>query len=141
MFLSAALFSQTLPDTAVTPERAFEKQWIRYLERNIDLNVPIDKGCKSGTFKVVIQFRIDKDGHITGVYALTTNGYGLEEEVARVIKKWSNWGPGLKGDHLAAYKTQPVIFMLGDREPDHSKHINVSNAPGLLNEVTVFAIY
>lgn len=133
-FLSQFMLLQT-PSAGL--EKTFEKEWIRYLERNIDPNAPIGNGCKSGTFKVVIQFRIDKDGNITDIYALTNNGYGLEGEVTRVIKKWPSWRPGLKEDHLSGHKTQPVIFMFGDKEPDHSKLIDVSNAAGLLKEVIV----
>lgn len=137
--VSQAVFSQATQDTTMTMAKVFEKDWVRYFERKIDLNVPIDNGCKSGTYKVVIQFRIDKKGDVQDIIPLTNNGFGMEELVSNLIKKGPSWIQVLDMKNpQSIYKTQPVIFILGDGKPDNSNLINVSNAAGLLKEIFVY---
>ncbi len=117
------------PDTSGTPdnneEKVFERVeieasfpggdalWRRYLERNLDGSTPTKNGAPEGTYTVVVQFIVDKEGYIFDVRALTNHGYGMEAEVIRVIKKGPKWSPAVQdGRHVKAYRKQPVTFMV-----------------------------
>jgi len=90
-----------------------EKEWRKYLERNLDANVPVDNGASAGVYQVVVQFIVDKEGKISDVRALTSHGHGMEEEAIRVIKKGPNWTPALQnGRHVKAYRKQPISFQV-----------------------------
>ena len=45
----------------------------------------------AGTYTVVVQFVVDKEGNVSDVKALTSHGYGMEDEAVRVIKKGPQW--------------------------------------------------
>lgn len=87
--------------------------WRRYLERTLDGSTPTKNGAPEGTYTVVVQFIVDKEGNISDVRALTNHGYGMEAEVVRVIKKGPKWSPAIQdGRHVKAYRKQPVTFMV-----------------------------
>ncbi|HET9745880.1 MAG TPA: energy transducer TonB [Chitinophagaceae bacterium] len=102
--------------TKVEVEASFrggEKEWKRYLERNLEANVPVDNGAPEGTYSVVVQFIVDKEGKISDVKALTSHGYGMEEEAMRVIKKGPDWIPAVQnGRNVKAYRKQPITFVV-----------------------------
>lgn len=87
--------------------------WRKYLERALDGATPTKNGAPEGTYTVVVQFIVDKEGNISDVRALTNHGYGMETEVIRVIKKGPKWSPAVQdGRHVKAYRKQPVTFMV-----------------------------
>ena len=87
--------------------------WRKYLERNLYILAPIDNGAPAGTYTVVVQFLVDTNGFISDVKPLTSFGYGMEEEVVRVIKKGPSWEPAIfKGKPVKAYRKQPVTFVV-----------------------------
>jgi protein TonB len=102
--------------TKVEVEASFkggEKEWKRYLERNLEANVPVDNGAPEGTYSVVVQFIVDKEGKISDVKALTGHGHGMEEEAMRVIKKGPDWIPAVQnGRNVKAYRKQPITFVV-----------------------------
>lgn len=135
MFTYSLIDSNTLTDvngktdTSGTPENSAEKVferveieasfpggdaiWRRYLERNLDGSTPTKNGAPEGTYTVVVQFIVDKEGNISDVKALTNHGYGMEAEVVRVIKKGPKWSPAIQDGRLVkAYRKQPVTFMV-----------------------------
>ena len=57
-----------------------EREWRKYLERNLDPNVPVENGAGEGTYTVIVQFIVDKEGKISDVKA--------------IIKSWSWYGRG-----------------------------------------------
>jgi protein TonB len=61
----------------------------------------------------VVQFIVDKEGNISDVKALTNQGYGMEDEAVRVIKKGPNWTPAQQnGRYVKAYRKQPITFVV-----------------------------
>jgi hypothetical protein len=87
--------------------------WRRFLEKTLNPNVPTDKGAPAGTYKVMVQFTIAKDGNLSNITALTKHGYGMEEEVIKTIKKSGKWVPGkYKGKAVNSYRRQPVTFVI-----------------------------
>src|SRR5262245_14758691 len=44
--------------------------WRRYLERNLNAQTPADNGASEGTYTVMVQFIVDKEGNISDVRGL-----------------------------------------------------------------------
>jgi protein TonB len=65
----------------------------------------------------VVQFIVDKDGNVSEVKALTSHGYGMEEEAVRVIKRGPKWTPAIQnGRQVKAYRKQPITFVVTEGE-------------------------
>ncbi len=90
-----------------------DSKWRQYLERNANGQVASDNGAPEGTYTTVVQFVVDKEGNISDVKALTSHGYGMEEEAMRVIKKGPKWTPAVQnGRQVKAYRKQPITFQV-----------------------------
>ena len=118
-------------DSITIADRVFEKvdveatflggegAWRKYLERNLDPNVPVEHGAPIGIYTVVVQFIVDKTGTISEIKALTNFGYGMEQEVVRIIQKGPSWTPASQNNRtVKAYRKQPVTFVIEDDEVD-----------------------
>ncbi len=92
-----------------------DSKWRQYLERNADGQVATDNGAPAGTYTVVVQFVVDKEGKISDVKALTNHGYGMEKEAMRVIQRGPDWIPAVQnGRQVKAYRKQPITFQVLD---------------------------
>lgn len=90
--------------------------WRRFLERNVNGQVASDNGAPSGSYQVVVQFIVDKQGNISDVKALTKHGYGMEEEAVRAIRRGPKWVPAIQnGRNVNAYRKQPITFVVQDQ--------------------------
>lgn len=90
-----------------------ESAWRKFLERNLNPNVPVDNGAPEGVYTVYVQFVVSKDGSISDVRPLTNHGYGMEAEAVRVIKKGPSWTPAVQnGRQVNAYRKQPITFQV-----------------------------
>jgi periplasmic protein TonB len=90
-----------------------EGAWKKYLERNLNPEVPVDNGAPEGVYTVYVQFVVSKDGSISDVKALTNHGYGMEAEAIKVIKKGPPWVPAVQnGRNVNAYRKQPITFQV-----------------------------
>lgn len=108
--ISISCSSQTLVDSAsntadtlnliytiVDKEANFPGEsvaWRKYLQKNLKIRLPVKNGAPDGSYPIIVCFTVTKDGVLTDFYPLTKFGYGMEEEVIRVIKKGPNWEPG-----------------------------------------------
>jgi protein TonB len=64
---------------------------------------------------VVVQFVVDKEGKISDVKAMTSHGFGMEEEAVKVIRKGPNWVPAVQnGRNVKAYRRQPITFVVSE---------------------------
>jgi TonB-dependent SusC/RagA subfamily outer membrane receptor len=98
-----------------------EAAWRKYLERNLNSNIPIVNKASPGRYTVSIQFIVNPDGTLSDLKALSRIGFGMEEEVIRVIKNGPNWIPAMQnGKAVSSYKTQPVTFSVMGNLPDES---------------------
>lgn len=89
--------------------------WSRYLHKTLNSNAPIDNGAPSGSYTIMVQFIVDKQGNISDVKALTNHGYGMEEEAIRVIRRGPSWTPAIQnGNKVNAYRKQPVTFIVAE---------------------------
>ena len=103
-----------IPDFIYEREASFpegNEGWMAHIQNNLKSKVPIKKGAPKGTYNVVVQFIIDKSGEVSIFKTETNIGYGMEEEVIRVIKKSPKWIPAIQlGKPVNAYRRQPVTF-------------------------------
>ena len=77
--------------------------------------MPVDSGAKAGTYTVIAQFIVHKDGSISDPKTLTNHGHGMESEVLRVMKRSPNWIPAMHdGCAVSAYRKQPVTFVIAE---------------------------
>ena len=92
-----------------------DQAWRNFLEKTINAATPVENGAPAGTYTVIIQFVVDKNGNISNMKALTHHGYGMEQEVLRVLLKSPKWTPAIQdGRQVKAYRKQPVTFQVID---------------------------
>jgi hypothetical protein len=100
-----------------------ETEWRFFLERKLNASVPAQNNAPKGTYLVIIQFIVDTSGNISDIKPLTKHGYGMEEEVMRILKKGPKWIPATQNSKpVIAYRKQPVTFYLGDGPPNWNKN-------------------
>ena len=131
----AVAFSQTtiqeVPDTIDLKDAVFERvdveatfpggesAWRKYLEKNLNPNVPVENGAPVGIYTVIVQFIVDKTGTISDIKTLTNFGYGMEQEVLRIMKNSPMWTPASQNNRaVKAYRKQPITFVLEDESVD-----------------------
>jgi beta-lactamase regulating signal transducer with metallopeptidase domain len=123
--------------TALEVQPAFpggDDAWRKYLERNLNSEVPSANGAPAGSYAVQVQFIVDEQGVISSLKALTNKGYGMEDEVIRTIKSGPNWKPGVQnGKVVKAYKTQPVIFVVNESTPLKEVVVSSTSKPTMLD--------
>jgi protein TonB len=93
-----------------------EKEWTKFLQRNLNANVPVDNGASAGKYTVWIQFIVDKEGNVSDIKPLTNQGYGMEDEAMRVLRKVPRWTPAQQnGRYVKAYRKQPITFIVEEQ--------------------------
>lgn len=92
----------------------FDGNWGKFLETNLNAEIPVNNGAPSGRYPIVIRFTIDENGNIISTEALTNYGYGMEQEAIRVIKKANaRWeAPFQNGVKLKASMKQQITFIV-----------------------------
>ncbi|HEY6978395.1 MAG TPA: energy transducer TonB [Chitinophagaceae bacterium] len=90
--------------------------WQKYLERNLNSNVPVDNGAPPGNYTVIVSFLVDKSGNISEVQALNDPGYGTATEAVRVIKKGPAWTPAVQNGRNVIYRQkQSITFQVSEQ--------------------------
>lgn len=90
-----------------------QSEWIKYLQKNLNPVTPVDNGAPEGAYTVMTQFIVDENGNISDLKALTKHGYGMEEEVLRLMTKGPRWESAIQnGKKVKAYRKQPVTFQI-----------------------------
>ncbi len=89
--------------------------WNKYLERNLNSNVPVDNGAPAARYTVVLSFIVDKNGNISDINAENDPGYGTKEEAIRVLKKGGGWKPAVQNGRNVIYRhRQSITFQVSD---------------------------
>ncbi len=87
--------------------------WRQFLEKNLNAEVPARRGAPAGQYTVVVQFIVDQEGKVSDIKALTRHGYGMEQELIRIIRQSPTWEPARVGDRFVkAYRKQPITFVV-----------------------------
>ncbi len=87
--------------------------WIEYLNSMLDENVPSNNNAPTGEYTIFFKFTIDKEGNITDIVFDNDPGYGIKEEVARVLKhkKTPKWIPAsINGVPKTYWHKQKLYF-------------------------------
>jgi predicted ATPase/SAM-dependent methyltransferase len=94
-------------------EASFDGDWKEFLISELDINIGEKNNAPKGSNTVIVNFIIDNDGSITEVIPETDFGYGMEEEVVRVLNKSPKWKPASQnGKTVKAFRRQPVTFKI-----------------------------
>ena len=72
------------------------KLWQKYVQANFNKAVPIYNGAPFGEYTVSVNFSVDSIGGISNANVLNNPGYGIGEEVIRVINNSPDWIPATK---------------------------------------------
>ncbi len=118
-------FTDTIPPKIIDGDKVFDKveiearfpggdaNWRKYLINTLKAEVPTNNFAPPGAYTVVIQFLVDKEGNISEVKPMTNHGFGMEEEVIRVISKGPRWIPAVQdGRQVKAFRKQPITFQV-----------------------------
>ncbi len=105
------------PLVTVDLDAKFTGNWKLFLERNLVAEVPVSNDAPPGRYPVLVKFVVDLEGHVSDIVAMTSHGYGMEEEAMRVIRKSARWEPAIFNGHpVKAYKKQLVTFVVDSGE-------------------------
>jgi hypothetical protein len=104
-----------MADTSDRDRKAFfasKESFLDFLSRSINPTVPANRKAAAGLYIVTIRFVVGLDGKVCDIYPLSKEGFGMEEEAMRIIKR-STWVPAIEhGRKVKAYMTQRVSFMI-----------------------------
>ncbi len=87
--------------------------WVRYLEKNLNPNMPIEEDWKPGKYKITVSFIVRKDGSIADIKTNDYPGSKTSEHCIDLIRKGPKWEPAVQNGHIVnAYRKQPIIFLV-----------------------------
>ena len=70
-----------------------DSAWIKSIEKNINQSIEDGKRVKKGKYIVSVKFILSKDGDLSDIACENDPGFGMCEEVMRVLKKSKKWVP------------------------------------------------
>ena len=89
--------------------------WVRYLERTLNRDLPVENGAPAGKYAVVVSFVVARDGSISDVKAENDPGYGTKEEAVRVITRGPKWKPAVQNGRNVIYRhRQAIVFQVSE---------------------------
>jgi len=89
--------------------------WAKYLERNLNRDLPVENGAPPGKYTVIVSFIVSKDGSISDVVAENDPGYGTKAGAVRVITKGPKWKPAVQNGRNVIYRhKQSITFLVSE---------------------------
>ncbi|MCX6208920.1 MAG: energy transducer TonB [Bacteroidetes bacterium] len=92
--------------------------WRRYLERNLNQDVPKDNGAPPGKYTVEVYFVVDREGNISdvkGTFMGSGEDYGVVAEAVKAVTRGGKWKPGIQnGNNVKSPKRQPITFVVNE---------------------------
>jgi protein TonB len=89
------------------------KAWTKYLSANLNQNIAVTNNAPEGKYNITFQFTIGKDGGITKIEFENDPGYGIQDEILRVLTKSNipKWKPAsINGENVAYKHKQRLTF-------------------------------
>jgi TonB-dependent SusC/RagA subfamily outer membrane receptor len=83
--------------------------WIKYLERNLNRDLPVENGAPSGKYQVFLNFVVNSNGEVSNVLATNNPGYGTASEAIRIIEKGPKWIPAVQNGKNVNYLVKQLI--------------------------------
>lgn len=91
--------------------------WTKFLEKNLNRDLPVNNGAPAGLYTVVVSFVVNKEGIISEVQAENDPGYGTGAEAVRAIRKGPNWIPAEQNGRKVVYRQrQAISFRVSEDE-------------------------
>lgn len=91
--------------------------WRTYLQKNIDVNIPVNEGWKTGNYTVIVQFVVRTDGTVSDVTTTNYAGTKTAQHCIDLIKHSGKWNPAIQnGRPVNSYRKQPVTFVIQGKE-------------------------
>jgi protein TonB len=92
-----------------------QQGWIRYLERTLNRDLPVENGAPAGKYAVTVSFVVSRDGSISDVKAENNPGYGTSDEAVRVITRGPKWKPAVQNGRNVIYRhRQAIVFQVSE---------------------------
>ena len=114
--------------------------WRNFLVKSLNADVPGNNGAPAGMYTIIARFIVKKDGTLSDVKLENSQGYGMDEEVIRVIEKSGKWTPAIQnGRSVNAYRRQPITFYVQDDAFELTTAATFTFYTGVENELTVTA--
>ncbi|BAV06123.1 ferric siderophore transport system, periplasmic binding protein TonB [Filimonas lacunae] len=95
--------------------------WRKFLENNLDGDVPVRKKAPAGLYKVLLSFLVGKDGKVYEVKVEEDPGFGTAAEALRVFKKSPRWNPAIVDDKPVIYRQRQSITFFVEEEVEPVK--------------------
>jgi protein TonB len=90
--------------------------WTKYLENNLNREIPQNAGGPPGRYTVWLTFIVDKNGVISEVKAQNNPGYGTAEEAKRIVVNSPNWIPAIQNGLQVKYRQkQSITFVVSEK--------------------------
>ena len=87
--------------------------WANYLSKHLNTQVPIKNKAPKGSYQIIAEFIIDSKGRVVDVTTENDPGYGMKEEVIRVISASPKWNPCISENKpINAYRRQPLTIQV-----------------------------
>ena len=97
--------------------------WADFLRKNLRMPDLSKYDIPTGTYTAIVRFIVNKEGNVSDIAAETNVGYGMEQEVIRLIRFSKNWKPAMQnGRMVKAYRRQPVTFMIDNGDRDYKRN-------------------
>lgn len=96
-----------------------EEAWQKYLQRNLNRDMIVEKGGPPGKYTAEVSFIVDKEGNLSDIHAENDPGYGTREEAVRIIEKGPKWVPAEQNGKKVIYKhKQKITWMVSSDNID-----------------------
>lgn len=108
-----------------------QNEWLSFLQNNLQLDSAALDTIPAGSFTVIAQFVINKDGRIEEISIVKDPGYGIGELVKTVLNDYDGrWRPAIfNGRETKSYRRQPITFIVEEEMEDECEEEQV---PGLI---------
>ena len=116
--------NQTISDKVFTkvevdPEFPGGKDaWRKFLQTNLNGSIAVKEGLKAGNYTFITKFIVHEDGSLSDFTSEKNINDKIAKHCIEVIKKNPKWKPAMQNGHIvAAYKRQPITFVVSEENP------------------------
>ncbi len=93
-----------------------QEAWKKFLERNLNSDVPNENGAPPASYTVVVSFVVDRTGSLSDIKAENDPGYGTKAEAIRVLQKSPRWKPAIQNGREVIYRhRQSITFRVSEQ--------------------------
>jgi Gram-negative bacterial TonB protein C-terminal len=93
----------------------YPQGWYKFLEINLESQVPADNGAKPGRYQPIISFIVSEDGSLSDIQIKKDGKYKTGQEALRVMKLSPPWQPAMYQGHPVKYRfEQKITFEVTD---------------------------